>query len=211
MPFPRAKGTCYDGGLRVPFLAWAPGRIQPGVRDELLWHLDLAATWIDLAGAERYAKMQGRSFANLLLGRDYKARESVFASRNWHDNFDPSRAVRTSRYKLIYNGSPTTPYRPIADLAASPTWQSYVQLWREGKLSPEHVKLMDPVRPVFELYDVQADPSEFYNLATSRDHQQALSDLKRRLSDWMHETYDYLPPPYRQPQARADDQRLSFL
>ncbi|MEZ5353120.1 MAG: sulfatase-like hydrolase/transferase [Bryobacteraceae bacterium] len=27
LPFPRAKGTCYDPGLHVPLLAWQPGRI----------------------------------------------------------------------------------------------------------------------------------------------------------------------------------------
>jgi arylsulfatase A-like enzyme len=52
MPFPRAKGTCYDMGIRVPMLAWWPGRIRAGAIARLIAHVDLPATWLDAAGAE---------------------------------------------------------------------------------------------------------------------------------------------------------------
>jgi arylsulfatase A-like enzyme len=198
MPFPRAKGTCYDGGVRVPLIVRTPGATQRGaIRSELMSHIDLAPTLLDLAGISASAKMQGRSFKALLEGRPYEPRREAFSSRNWHDNFDPSRSVRTSQYKLIYNTAPATPYRPIRDLAESPTWQAYNRLFRNGRLSAHHLRLMEPSRPVFELYDVVADPDEFNNLASAPDKQEVLADLKRRLSDWMHDTYDFLPPPLR--------------
>ncbi|MBM3728269.1 MAG: sulfatase [Acidobacteria bacterium] len=112
-PFPRAKGTCYDAGIRVPMIAWAPGRIKEGsVSEELISHADMAPTWLDAAGIPRQAKMQGRSFLPLLEGRAYEARTEVFAERNWHDNFDPIRAVRTATHKLIFNAAPHFPFRP---------------------------------------------------------------------------------------------------
>src|SRR5574340_347462 len=47
MPFPRSKGTCYDPGIRVPLVAWWPGRIASGaVREELIAHVDLPVTWL---------------------------------------------------------------------------------------------------------------------------------------------------------------------
>jgi hypothetical protein len=44
------------------------------------------------------------------------------------------------------------------------------------------------------LYDLQTDPDEFENLATSSAHQVIRQDLEFRLSEWMHETLDFLPP-----------------
>jgi arylsulfatase A-like enzyme len=198
MPFPRAKGTCYDAGVRVPLIIRMPGAAQRGVvRSELMSHIDLAPTLLDFAGVPASAKMQGRSFKALLEGRTYEPRHEAFSSRNWHDNFDPSRSIRTARYKLIYNTAPATPYRPIRDLAESPTWRAYNRLFRAGRLSALHLRLLEPSRPLFELYDIQADPDEFNNLATVPEKQAILADLKRRLSDWMHDTYDFLPPPRR--------------
>jgi arylsulfatase A-like enzyme len=196
MPFPRAKGTCYDAGINVPLLARWPGRIAPGlVREELIAHVDLPVTWLDAAGISKPAKMQGRSFLNLLAGRaGYQPRTEVCSERNWHDNFDPIRSVRTSRHKLIFNAAPHFPYRPAWDLENSPAWKSYLAESRAGKLSDQHMQLLAPVRPMLELYDVAEDPDEFRNLASSPAHAEVLADLKRRLSQWMHETMDYLPP-----------------
>lgn len=195
MPFPRAKGTCYDPGIRVPLLAWWPERIAAGeVREELIAHVDLPATWLDAAGIPRPRKMQGRSFLDLLLGRPYAARAEVFSERNWHDNFDPIRSVRTARHKLIFNAAPHFPYRPAWDLADSPSWSSILLEGRRGRLRPEHLRLLDPARPMIELYELERDPDELHNLATSPAHAEVRSDLIGRLSRWMHDTLDYLPP-----------------
>ena len=200
MPFPRAKGTCYDPGLRVPLVVWWPGRIAAGsVKKELIAHVDLPVTWLDAAGAARPRKMQGRSFLNLLRGGAYQPRREVFSERNWHDNFDPIRSVRTGRHKLIFNAAPHFPYRPAWDLADSPTWAEMRRLALLGKLSAPQARLFEPARPMLELYDLETDPDEFNNLVTSREHAGILADLKTRLGDWMHDTLDYLPPSTSRP------------
>ena len=45
------KGGTWEGGLRVPGLAWMPGRIRPGVSRELAHAMDLFPTVLALAGA----------------------------------------------------------------------------------------------------------------------------------------------------------------
>ncbi|MDX1979663.1 MAG: sulfatase [Bryobacteraceae bacterium] len=200
MPFPGAKGTCYDPGIRVPLLARWPGRIQPAsVRKELIAHVDLPSTWLEAAGLTPPKKMQGRSFLPLLEGKAYTPREAVFSERNWHDNYDPQRSIRTDRYKLIFNAQPNLPYRPIADLRDSPTWASYLNEARRARLSAEHMRLMKPARPVVEMYDLQKDPNEFYNVAEQPEHARTCEELKMKLSDWMHATNDYLPPCFPRP------------
>lgn len=202
MPFPRAKGTCYDPGIHVPLLAWWPGRIQAGsVTPELIAHVDLPVTWLDVAGIAKPAKMQGRSFRALLTGSGpYQPNDTVFSERNWHDNFDPIRAVRTDRYKLIFNAAPHFPYRPAWDLADSPAWQSIQEEGRRGRLSEGQRQMLAPSRPVLELYDLASDSAEFHNLATSPSHAPILGDLKMRLSRWMHDTLDFLPPGMSRPE-----------
>lgn len=200
MPFPRAKGTCYDPGIRVPLIVWWPERVKGGrVVDELISHVDLPATWLDVAGVRPPEKMQGRSFLGLLLGREYHKRDAVFAERNWHDNFDPIRCVRTERWKLIFNAAPHFPYRPAWDIEDSPSWAALKREQRRGTLARHHLQLFEPSRPMLELYDLKNDPNEFHNLATDPAHADVLHELMRKLSDWMHDTYDFLPPAFARP------------
>lgn len=195
MPFPGAKGTCYDPGIHVPMIARWPGRVRAGsVRDELLSHVDLAPTWLEAAGIGPPKKMQGRSALPLLTGGLYTPRKEIFSERNWHDNFDPMRAVRTTTHKLIFNAAPHFPYRPAWDIAQSPSWKIYPDAMRSGKHPPELLRLMQPARPVVELYDIERDPNEFHNLAGHASHSATQAELIGRLSQWMHDTYDFLPP-----------------
>ncbi|MCX6588081.1 MAG: sulfatase [Acidobacteria bacterium] len=194
MPFPGAKGTCYDPGLHVPLLVHWPGKPPGVVHPHLISHVDLPATWLDLAGAPALPKAQGRSFRGLLDGSGYQPREAVFSERNWHDNFDPIRSIRTTRHKLIFNAAPHFPYRPAWDLADSLTWKSYQALARQGKLSAVHNRLVQPARPMVEIYDLADDPDEFRNLAGRPEHAAIQVELQKKLAEWMEQTYDFLPP-----------------
>jgi arylsulfatase A-like enzyme len=121
MPFPRAKGTCYDPGIHVPLVVRWPGRIAPGSEyPGLISHVDLAPTLLATAGLAAPKKMQGRSFLAQLLGSREAVRSHVFSERNWHDNFDPIRSVRTGRYKLIFNAARRVEAGTYAILRAQP-------------------------------------------------------------------------------------------
>lgn len=197
MPFPGAKGTCYDPGIHVPLLVRWPGVAPAGsVNPALISHVDLPATWLDAAGLPVPGKMQGRSILPVLRSPSAPFRDEIFSERNWHDNFDPIRAVRTARYKLIFNAAPHFPYRPAWDLEASPSWAAIQRLSRSAAVPAHLQRLLNPTRPVLELYDLDADPDEFHNLITDPKHAAARENLLKRLSLWMHQTYDFLPPAF---------------
>ena len=44
------KGTIWEGGTRLPFIARWPGRIRPGVSGELICQVDMLASFAALTG-----------------------------------------------------------------------------------------------------------------------------------------------------------------
>ncbi len=197
MPFPRAKCTLYDSGTRVPLMARWPGKIQPGVRDDLITLVDLAPTVLEAASVrpEKAPEFQSRSFLPALLGQPYPQREFIFTERNWHDHLDLIRAVRTERYRLIQNYRPEVAYRPSRDLENSPTWASYLEEAKHGRLPEKLRGLLAPRRPEVELYDLKNDPDEMQNLAGDPARAGLIEELQQKLSVWMQETNDFLAPP----------------
>lgn len=101
------KRHAYEESMRVPLLLWAPGMIKPEtVIDKVIMNVDLAPTFLELAGIQKPAQMQGYSFAHLLKGsaNGWK-REKVFYEYYWEAAFPQTPttfAVRSDRYKYIY-------------------------------------------------------------------------------------------------------------
>jgi N-acetylglucosamine-6-sulfatase len=101
------KRHAYEESMRVPMLVWAPGMIKPRtVIDNVIMNVDLAPTFLALAGMARPATMQGYSFTALLKDSNTKwPRDKVFYEYYWEAAFPQTPttfAVRSGRYKYIY-------------------------------------------------------------------------------------------------------------
>lgn len=193
-PFPRCKTTVYDSGIRTPFIVRMPGVVKPGsVCRSLVSSLDVAPTLLDLAGVAPTGTMQGLSFRPLLSDPQASIREQVFAEHNWHDYTAHERAVRTARYKYIWNAYPELPGTPPADAVGSPTYVAMRQLRDEGKLAAEQQAIFAVPRPQEELYDVLADPHELRNLAGDPQYASVLGELRDALKQWRETTRDGIP------------------
>lgn len=100
------KRFMYEPGLRVPLIACGPG-ITPGITpDAFVANIDLAPTFLDLAGLPIPESMQGKSLAALLRGETPAGwRQSVYY-RYYHDpghhNTRAHCGVRTPTHKLIH-------------------------------------------------------------------------------------------------------------
>ena len=101
------KRHAYEESMRVPLLVWAPGLVKPlSVINEIIMNVDLAPTFLDLAGLKKPKQMQGESFAALLAGKNIPWRNKVFYEYYWEAAFPQTPtifAVRSDRYKYIYN------------------------------------------------------------------------------------------------------------
>ena len=62
------KRNAYEGSVRVPMLVWAPGLVPHGVSEAVVRNLDLAPSFLDLAGIPKPAQMEGASWLPLAEG-----------------------------------------------------------------------------------------------------------------------------------------------
>jgi arylsulfatase A len=71
-PLRQGKGTTFEGGQRVPTVAYWPGRIKPGsVYDDLATHLDFYPTIISLTGSQKTQttkSLDGEDISPVLFG-----------------------------------------------------------------------------------------------------------------------------------------------
>jgi arylsulfatase A-like enzyme len=68
-PLRGAKGTVYEGGVRVPMIARWPGRIAPGRVDDFVWaNWDVLPTLAEAAGVRPPPGLDGRSALERVLG-----------------------------------------------------------------------------------------------------------------------------------------------
>ncbi len=69
--FRGGKRNLYEGGLRVPAIAWWPGKIEAGrVSDHLGYFPDILPTYAEIAGVEVPADIDGISIVPELLGKE---------------------------------------------------------------------------------------------------------------------------------------------
>ena len=200
----RGKGTLYEFGLRVPLLVRWSGVLKAGSStDALISGEDIAPTFLEAAGVTPPKEMTGRSFLKLLRGEPYTDRPYVFAERGAHAaalptdtaQFDLSRCVVSKRFKLIYNALWQLPYTPV-DFYGDDFWLELRQMNAQGRLAPQLARLyFTPTRPMFELYDLQKDPSEMENLAGQAAMEVVEDELKSALYEWMLLERDYVPLP----------------
>ncbi len=193
MPFPRAKTTLYDSGIRTPLIIRYPPLAPAGrIRDGLVSTIDIAPTILDLAGIEAQT-MDGRSFVPLLTSLEAPARSAIFAEANWHDFEKFTRAVRTERFLLIRNYYWDAPLWSSVDSVNSPTWRAILEERRRGTLTPAQELLFREPREYEELYDLQRDPSSLRNVAGDSGYEAALHALRIRLDNWRVNTQDTMP------------------
>jgi arylsulfatase A-like enzyme len=207
MAFPHGKGSLYDPGCNVPLVIRWPGVVKPGGDSRaLVSNEDLAPTLLAAAGLAPDPKMTGQNFFALLKGEPFTPRPHLFMERGPHGSapvtvamknsgYDLSRAVRSDRYKLIYNCTPWIPYAPV-DSAGGTAWRDMTAAKDAGKLSPDlRATYFTTPRPVYELYDLNADPSELKNLGGTPALRATELALRTALAEKMITDFDYLPLP----------------
>lgn len=153
-PLRGMKGSLFEGGHRVPFLARWPQHITAGSTSAALFSsIDMAATWADLTGAKIPDGQCTDSVDVLpaLLGKSPQGRVDFIAHNGGTKG---PFALRVGMWKYITVGGGTV--KQVAGRAQKPTYA------------------------VPQLYDLQADQAEQHNLATTAPEK--LTEMQSRLA-----------------------------
>jgi len=149
LPLREGKGTCYEGGIRVPLIARWPGTIPPAtVRGEPAATIDILPTLAALAGAPLPdLPIDGKNIAPLLRGDPAAAppHEALF----FHYEAGQLQAMRAGRWKLLFPHTARTMNGQAPGAGGTP-----------GKYRPSPVGL--------ELHDLETDIGETRNLALEK-------------------------------------------
>lgn len=192
--FPGGKWTCWDYGQRSAFIVKPAGKeLSSRQTDALVQYEDLLPTLIDYLGGKIPEGLDGQSFLSVLEGKTDNFREWAYGI---HNNVPegtpyPIRSIRNSRYHLIVNLEPGSVYyeKHLMGLDKENYWRSWVADARKG-LDKKGLVLRYMIRPDVEFYDTQSDPWEMHNLATEKEYQPLIKEMREKLSQWMEQQGD---------------------
>ncbi|XP_070566880.1 arylsulfatase A-like [Ptychodera flava] len=156
------KATTYEGGHRVPAIAYWPGQISPGQRSpEFTTTLDLLPTITKLGGGSLpKVTIDGMDMSSVLFQQSKSPRDSMFYYSAFPEQKIGAYAVRYKNFKAHYytEGSPQSGmYNPDADCHPNNT-----------------VKHNPPL-----LFDLNEDPGELYNLNMKSQYASILLDIDK--------------------------------
>ncbi|MBK1854807.1 sulfatase [Verrucomicrobiaceae bacterium 5K15] len=200
-PFPRGKSNLYDAGTRVPLaMMWGDQLKHGRTIKDFVSFVDLAPTFLDLAGLKRPDSMSGHSLLPLLKSEQQgwldSSRGSVIFGKERHTPCQETgqlaaacRAIRTVDFLYIHNffpdrwpaGAPKAEHRSNwGDCDDGPT-KNEILKHRNDPQGKQFYQLSFGKRPQDELYQLSTDPHQMHNLAENPEYAETLVRLKTQL------------------------------
>jgi len=183
-PLPRGKRAIYDSGLKAPFMIRFPKGMHKGRTDQLISFADIAPTVLSLAGVKPPEYMQGVAFAG-----KYKEKENkyVYGSRDRFDEiYDKVRSIRNKDYLLVKNYYTETPrYLDIEYRKKIPMMRELLKLRKKKYLNKTQLMWFESPIPEYELYDVNKDPEQVYNLSDKKEYQGIMKEMAVKLDSFL--------------------------
>jgi len=107
-PLNGIKRSLTDGGIRVPCIAWWPGKIPPATSPHVAYFGDWMATAAELAGTKPPTPNDSISFVPTLIGKATQ-KSHEFLYWEFHEGGFKQAALYRSRWKGIRSSGPNEP------------------------------------------------------------------------------------------------------
>jgi uncharacterized sulfatase len=195
-----AKWTCYETGLRVPFIIrW--NKLEPGTQNHAMASfIDILPTFVEIAGGSAPDNIDGSSLLEVLLQNKSEHHEFIYGCHTNRGIISgkayPVRSVRDRHYKYIKNLNSDSLFQNVLthgwtfnEADAGPVWKSWLRLAEKDEIIAERIYSLVN-RPPEELYDLKNDPYELNNLAGEISYSEVKSKLSLVLDEWMRDQGD---------------------
>lgn len=197
------KAKTWEGGLRVPMIAWMPGTIPAGVvNDSLAGTIDVLPTVCRLTGARlpKDRVIDGRDLMPMLKSSTAKGtHEAVFGTSGLHLS-----CIRSGKWKLhVRSPGPMMTYGDTQEEIVNwidpraPDGVTLLAPFEQARLT-EHPGLQTPGRPpAMQLFDLEADRGESQNVAAKHPEvvkrlMAMFEDMNRQVPEFKEPTSSYL-------------------
>lgn len=97
------KRDLYEGGIRVPFVAWWPGTVVPGMTDHISAFWDFLPTVAQLLDRKIETVTDGISYLPVMMGKNADQKEHPWLYWEFHEK-GLTQAVRMDNWKAIRKG-----------------------------------------------------------------------------------------------------------
>jgi len=144
-PLRGIKRDLYEGGIRVPMIAWWPGTIkQNQISNHVSAFWDFLPTACELAGIDIPAGIDGISYVPTLLGKSQPEHEYLYWE--FHEG-GFKRALRLGKYKVVQNGI-SAPFE-VYDLEKD--------LGEQDNIADEEAGLIEKVKRILTTVRTESD------------------------------------------------------
>ncbi len=209
---PRGKRWPSNSGLHVPFVVYFPEKwkhLAPkeygvgGESDRMVSFVDLAPTLLSIVGIKPPEWMQGHAFAG---PHQTEPQPFLHGERGRMDErMDLVRSVTDGRYVYLRNYYPhVSQAQRVAYQFETPTTRIWNQLFTEGRTNAAQSLFWREPKDSEELYDLQTDPDEVVNLASSPDHRAVLDKLRAAQREHLAKVRDVCFLPEHEMHRRAE-------
>ena len=195
------KGSCYEGGVRVPSMYYWPGKIKPGSSESLVANIDIYPTICEACEIDiDMDKHDGKSLWPIITGDQKSDRDHIYCEWAY------TRAIVTDDYKYLAFRLPPSKQLTYEEKVA---WSESEKKRREMSHSSPFIPMPDePLShmgfpggqgvergngvknyPHYyepdQLYQLKNDPNEQANLVSDPDYEVQLQKMKDMLSEWI--------------------------
>ncbi len=157
-PLRGIKRDLYEGGIRVPFIARWPGKIEPAsTSDHISAFWDMMPTFVELAGAPKPKRIDGISMVPTLLKRGRQKRHEYLYWEFYEQG--GKKAVRGGDYKAVQVNIKANPDSPIE------LYNLKHDLAEQNNIAANHPEIVEKAR---KLMKQAHTPSELFTFAPTK-------------------------------------------
>ena len=197
-PLRGGKGSTWEGGVRVPTLAWWPGHVPAGsVNDAVAATIDLLPTFVSLAGGTVPATpvIDGRDITPILFGQ---SKESAREAHYYFANYD-LQAVRQGRWKLAL--SPQSDGLGKNDTKTAPGLRLYdldAEIGEQTDVAAQHPEVVAKLKALADKMEAEIGGKT----PTARRPAGEVKDAKT-----LYPTVDYVPNDAKKEDAKKPEKK----